>query len=143
MNPSICKSLSGILILSTMCLALHACKGQSRLCGTCPQSMETHSTRQRYAHDSVLLRDSIFVREYSRGDTVWRDRWHDLWRERVVLRTDTVWCDREVVRQLPPERYVPPLYRRCTYILLIVCLLAVLRVAYALWRGKWKGLLHR
>ena len=75
----------------------------------------------------MVLRDSIFVREYSRGDTVWRDRWHDRWRERVVVRTDTVW----------------PVYRRCTYILLIVCLLAVLRVAYALWRGKWKGLLHR
>ena len=142
MNLSICKSLSGILILSTMCLALPACKGQSRLSAACAQSQETLST-QRYAHDSVVLRDSIFVREYSRDDTVWRDRWHDRWHERVVVRTDTVWCDREVVRQLPPERYVPPVYRRCTYILLIVCLLAVLRVAYALWRGKWKGLLHK
>ena len=143
MNPSICKSLSGILILSAMCLALPACKGQSTLSAPCPLRDETHSTRQQYARDSVVLRDSIMVREYSRGDTVWCDRWHDRWRERVVLRTDTVWREREVVRQLPPERYVPPLYRRCTYILLIVCLLAALRGAYALWRGKWKRLLHR
>lgn len=35
------------------------------------------------------------------------ERWHTEWRERVVVRTDTVYRDREVVVQLPPERYVP------------------------------------
>ena len=35
------------------------------------------------------------------------ERWHTEWRERVVTRTDTVYQDREVRIQLPPERYVP------------------------------------
>jgi len=57
--------------------------------------------------DSTYHRDSIFVREYTRGDTVYLDRWRDRWRERTLTRTDTVYQDREVQIQLPPERYVP------------------------------------
>ena len=57
--------------------------------------------------DSTYHRDSIFVREYTRGDTVHLDRWRDRWRERTLTRTDTVYQDREVQIQLPPERYVP------------------------------------
>ena len=59
------------------------------------------------SQDSTYHRDSIFVREYTRGDTVYLDRWRDRWRERTLTRTDTVWQDREVQIQLPPERYVP------------------------------------
>ena len=35
------------------------------------------------------------------------ERWHTEWRERVVVKTDTVYQEREVRIQLPPERYVP------------------------------------
>lgn len=59
--------------------------------------------------DSTYHRDSIYVymREYVHGDTVYLDRWRDRWRERVVMRTDTVYETRETVVQSPPERYVP------------------------------------
>ena len=81
------------------------------------QSNDTTSFIQRSASsDTVYLRDSVFVSERMRGDTVYLTRveWRDRWRTRVER--DTVMdvrVEKEVV-QLPPERYVPPFYKRCT-----------------------------
>ena len=81
------------------------------------QSNDTTSFIQRSARvDTVYLRDSVFVSEKQRGDTVYLTRveWRDRWRTRVER--DTVMdvrVEKEVV-QLPPERYVPPSYKRCT-----------------------------
>ena len=80
-------------------------------------SNDTTSFIQRSARvDTVYLRDSVFVSEKMRGDTVYLTRveWRDRWRTRVER--DTVMdvrVEKEVV-QLPPERYVPPFYKRCT-----------------------------
>ena len=81
------------------------------------QSNDTTSFIQRSARvDTVYLRDSVFVSEKQCGDTVYLTRveWRDRWRTRVER--DTVMdvrVEKEVV-QLPPERYVPPFYKRCT-----------------------------
>ena len=81
------------------------------------QSNDTTSFIQRSARvDTVYLRDSVFVSEKQRGDTVYLTRveWRDRWRTRVER--DTVMdvrVEKEVV-QLPPKRYVPPFYKRCT-----------------------------
>ena len=81
------------------------------------QNNDTTSFIQRSASsDTVYLRDSVFVSERMRGDTVYLTRveWRDRWRTRVER--DTVMdvrVEKEVV-QLPPERYVPPFYKRCT-----------------------------
>ena len=81
------------------------------------QSNDTTSFIQRSASvDTVYLRDSVFVSEMQRGDTLYLTRveWRDRWRTRVEH--DTVMdvrVEKEVV-QLPPERYVPAFYKRCT-----------------------------
>ena len=66
--------------------------------------------------DTIYLHDSVFVREVMRGDTVYltRTEWRDRWRTRVVHDTvrHTEYVDRVVEK--PPERYVPPFYKRCT-----------------------------
>ena len=80
-------------------------------------SNDTTSFIQRSARvDTVYLRDSVFVSEKQRGDTVYLTRveWRDRWRTRVERDTVVdVRVEKEVV-QLPPERYVPPFYKRCT-----------------------------
>ena len=81
------------------------------------QSNDTTSFILRSARvDTVYLRDSVFVSEKQRGDTIYLTRveWRDRWRTRVER--DTVMdvrVEKEVV-QLPPERYVPKFYKWCT-----------------------------
>ena len=100
------------------------------------QSNDTTSFIQRSASsDTVYLRDSVFVSERMRGDTVYLTRveWRDRWRTRVER--DTVMdvrVEKEVV-QLPPERYVPKFYRWCTGLLLAILVLAIGRLALKRW----------
>ena len=42
--------------------------------------------------------------------------WHTEYRNRVVTKTDTVYQNREVEIQLPPERYVPRAVKGLAYI---------------------------
>ena len=77
--------------------------------------------------DTVVVRDSVFVSERQKGDTVYLTRveWRDRWRTRIERDTVVdVRIEKEVV-QLPPERYVPPFYKRCTIALWVIGLLAI------------------
>ena len=103
------------------------------------QSNDTTSFIQRSARvDTVYLRDSVFVSEKQRGDTVYLTRveWRDRWRTRMVhdtiVRTDSI----VQVIEHPPERYVPKFYRWCTIALWAIGILAL---GYGLlrWRVKW------
>ena len=90
-------------------------------------SLITHSSH----HDTVVVRDSVFVSERQKGDTVYLTRveWRDRWRTRIERDTVVdVRIEKEVV-QLPPERYVPPFYKRCTIALWVIGLLAIGRFA--------------
>ena len=104
------KSSTIVLALSmaTILLALPSCKSVNPCLSTIHQTIDT-----------IVMHDSVYVREVQRGDTVYLTRveWRDRWRTRVER--DTVMdvrVEKEVV-QLPPERYVPKFYRWCTGLL--------------------------
>ena len=115
------KSLTFVLVLSTVIilLALPSCKSLDTTIATSATSTASATT---HSHDTVILHDSIFVREYVAGDTVFRDRvqYRDRWRTHIVhdtiIRTDSI----TQVIEHPPERYIPPFYKRCTTILFII-----------------------
>ena len=69
----------------------------------------------------------------TRGDTVYLDHWRDRWRDRVVIRTDTVYQNKETVVQLPHERYVPRTVRWLAWIGALALFALLLRL---LWRQK-------
>ena len=86
--------------------------------------------------DTVVLRDSVFVSERQRGDTVYltRTEYRDRWRTQIVhdtiVRTDSI----VQVIEHPPERYIPPFYKRCTAIFwtLMALLLLYVLIKYRL-----------
>jgi hypothetical protein len=43
-----------------------------------------------YLRDSVVRRDSIYIREQVKGDTIYIDKYRDRWRERVRVQHDTI-----------------------------------------------------
>lgn len=77
----------------------------------------------------MVVRDSVFVSEKQRNDTVYLTRveWRDRWRTRVERDTVVdVRVEKEVVEH-PPERYVPKFYRWCTVLLFAMLALLILR----------------
>ena len=80
-----------------------------------------------HSHDTLIIRDSIFVREYIAGDTIFRDRiqYRDRWRTQIIhdtiIRTDSI----TQVIDHPPKRYIPPFYKRCTIVLWIIIALGI------------------
>ena len=77
--------------------------------------------------DTIFVRDSIFVKEYLRGDTVYltRTEYRDRWRTRVVHDTvqHTEYVDRVVEKT--PERYIPKFHKWCTGLFLAISILLI------------------
>ena len=105
-------------------LALTSCRSAAPLVSV-PRN-DSMVIRDRFVRDSVIVRDSIVVR--LKSDTVLIDRWHNLWRDRIVATTDTVYKDKLVTVQLPPERYVPWLYRVALYVCIALVLYIITRI---------------
>ena len=77
--------------------------------------------------DTVLLHDSVFIQERTKGDTVYltRTEWRDRWRTRIERDTVVdVRVEKEII-ELPPERYVPRFYKWCTGLLFAIGLWAI------------------
>ena len=95
-------------------------------------NLSTLDIRHSIHTDTVVVHDSVFVSERQRGDTVYLTRieWRDRWCTRVERDTVVdVRVEKEVV-QLPPERYVPKFYKRCTWALWIIVALAIGLLGY-------------
>ena len=100
------------------------------------QRSDTTSYVERSAtHDTIYLRDSVYVREVLKGDTVYltRTQYRDRWRTRLVH--DTI-RDTQIVEKIikqPPERYVPKFYKWCTGLLWALLLVTVIVIALKWW----------
>ena len=112
-------------------LALPSCKS---LDPTIVASATSTASASIHTTDTIIIRDSIFLREYVAGDTVFRDRiqYRDRWRTHIVhdtvLKTDSI----VQVIEHPPERFIPPFYKHCTTILFIILAAGVVWIV-----GKW------
>ena len=78
--------------------------------------------------DTVVVRDSVFVSERQKGDTVYltRTEWRDRWRTQIVH--DTIVRSDSIVQVIehPPERYIPKFYKHSTAIFWILMALLIL-----------------
>ena len=118
-----------IILVSVSCKSLESVPQITRM------DTDKHESHVLQRVDTVVVRDSVFVSERQRGDTVYltRTEWRDRWRTRVVHDTvqHTEYVDRVVEK--PPERYVPKFYRWCTGLLIAILVLAIGRLALKRW----------
>ena len=138
MKKSSSKSLIFALALSLAItlLALPSCRSHEHCSAVVQNGSELFSIVRSV--DTIVMRDSVFVSERLRGDTVYLTRveWRDRWRTRIVhdtvVKTDSI----TQVIEHPPERYIPPFYKRCTAIFWI---LMALLIIYAIVRTKFRS----
>lgn len=125
-----------MLILCMIILALPSCRSH-KYCSDALRAVQDSSALFSVARsvDTIYRHDSVYVREVQRGDTIYltrveyRDRWHTRLVHDTVRHTEYV--DRVVEK--PPERYVPPFYKRCTIALWAIIALAIGRLALKRW----------
>lgn len=95
-----------------------------------PSSAASMVSATIHTRDTIVLRDSIYIREFVKGDTVYRDRiaYRDRWRTQIIHDTITRTDSIVQVIEHPPERYVPPFYKRCTMIFWILIAAIILYI---------------
>lgn len=97
-----------LLIMIATVVVFTACKTKERVVTV---EHVTHDTTvvAREHRDSIYLHDSVFVKEWQKGDTVFVSvmQWKDRWRERIVkdtlrvVKVDSIPVPYEVVREVP------------------------------------------
>ena len=121
------KSLTLLLALSMVItiLALPSCKSLDPAIvasATSSTSAATHTHDTIVQRDTVYRHDSVIYRERTIHDTVYvtkevyRDRLHSTLNSQHSTLADTIHIVeyRDRVIEHPPERYIPPFYKRCT-----------------------------
>ena len=124
-------------------MLLPACSVEHSLTSTDNrQQLSTHVHR-----DSIYLHDSTAV-VYKLGgsnnvlsptsapcrvDTLLVHEWHTCWREKEVIRTDTVLLETTRTETVP-VRYVPSFYKYCTAFAILVLIALLLSLAWWLYK---------
>lgn len=88
-----------------------------------PASTTSHTQTNSQQHDSTyhLIKDSIVVYVYDTiapplKEGMGRSRFRTEYRDRIIIRTDTIYQDKEVIIHAPPEKYVPKTIKWLAYI---------------------------
>ena len=146
------KSATFVRVLSMGIIILVSASCSSTKSMPVVQSNDTTSFIQRSARvDTLILRDtvyrhdSIIYRERTIHDTVYitkevyRDALNSKFKIQNSTKTDTVVVTeyRDRVIEPPPERYIPPFYKRCTTIFWIMLSMGVVYII-GKWYMKWR-----
>lgn len=125
-----------ILVLLLMSLIVTSCKTVAPIVTT-PHN-DSVVIKYEFKHDSVYLDRAHYM--YLKGDTVFV---HDTVTQKYfqnVFKTDTIYKDKEVVIEHPPEKYVPPFYKWCAGILISLIIVIIIywgvRIAKAIYLRK-------
>ena len=133
-----------MLILCIMCLMSVGCKS---LDPAIVASAASSASAATHTHDTLILRDTVYrhdsviYRERTIHDTVYvtkevyRDRLHSTLNSQLSTLADTIHIVeyRDRVIEHPPERYIPPFYKRCTllfWLILATCALYMIGKIY-------------
>ena len=127
MKKSFLKSLTILLVLSMAMtiLVLPSCKSLEPAIvasATSSASAATHTHDTLILRDTLYRHDSVIYRERTIHDTVYitkevyRDALNSKFKIQNSTKTDTIHNTQYITQTIehPPERYIPPFYKRCT-----------------------------
>ena len=133
--------------MATILLALPSCRSLDPAIvasATSSASAATHTHDTLILRDTIYRHDSVIYRERTIHDTVYitkevyRDRLHSTLTAQHSTLADTIHIVeyRDRVIEHPPERYIPPFYKRCT---LLFWLILVTSALYMIGKFYLKG----
>lgn len=108
---------------------------------TTDQYHQKDSVRVEYVTklDSIYLyeKDSIWIKE--KGDTIFVDKWHLRYKDKIVEVRDSIYIDRLQIDSISvamevPVRYVPKFYKGCTWAFWIILVLVLLWIVWKLFK---------
>ena len=137
------KSLTFVLALSmaTILFALPSCKSLDSVQCTIDSvhhnsvsQLSTVNSHLSTVHDSIVYRERIVHDTVFITKEVYRDKQLSTLNSQLSTIADTIHVVeyRDRVVDHPPERYIPPFYKRCTIILWIILAAGVMWIV-----GKW------
>ena len=137
MKRSSLKSLTFVLALSmaTILLALPSCKSLDSVQCTIDSvhhnsvsQLSTLNSQLSTVHDSIVYRERIVHDTVFITKEVYRDKQLSTLNSQLSTIADTIHVVeyRDRVVEHPPERYIPPFYKRCTIVLWILISLSIL-----------------
>ena len=116
-------------ILFVFIIVLASCRSVSSV-----QEVRSSDVQKFRSVDTIVMHDSVFIYERTKGDTVYltRTEWRERWRTQIVHDTirDTQYITQTIEK--PPVRYIPKFYRWCT-----IALLAIGLSVIGYWLLKW------
>lgn len=123
------KTIQIFIVTIIAALAVSGCKTKQVVV---PTVHFRDSTKIVYTRDSVYLHDSVFVAQYQKGDTVYRDRVRTKYLYKYVGRTDTVAIERrDTVKIATPVAQSLTMYQRmAARWFSIVCALLIVLLAW-------------
>ena len=136
MKRSSSKSLTFALALSmaTILLALPSCKSLDSVQCTIDSvhhnsvsQLSTLNSQLSTVHDSIVYRERIVHDTVFITKEVYRDKQLSTLNSQLSTIADTIHVVeyRDRVVEHPPERYIPPFYKRCTIVLWIIIALGI------------------
>ena len=136
MKRSSLKSLTFVLALSmaTILLALPSCKSLDSVQCTIDSvhhnsvsQLSTVNSHLSTVHDSIVYRERIVHDTVFITKEVYRDKQLSTLNSQLSTIADTIHVVeyRDRVVEHPPERYIPPFYKRCTIVLWIIIALGI------------------
>ena len=136
MKRSSSKSLTFVLALSmaTILLALPSCKSIDSVQCTIDSihhnsvsQLSTLNSQLSTVHDSIVYRERIVHDTVFITKEVYRDKQLSTVNSQLSTIADTIHVVeyRDRVVEHPPERYIPPFYKRCTIVLWIIIALGI------------------
>ena len=127
--------------MATILLALPSCKSLDSVQCTIDSvhhnsvsQLSTVNSHLSTVHDSIVYRERIVHDTVFITKEVYRDKQLSTLNSQLSTIADTIHVVeyRDRVVEHPPERYIPPFYKRCTTILFIILAAGVVCIV-----GKW------
>lgn len=121
--------MTRLIALLAVIAILSSCKSHERLVAA-TTSDTVYITK--YSHDSIHITDSVYVREYMRGDTVYitKDRWRTQYKDKII--NDTVYVSNKEYVTIKEKEPIPLWKEILIYYsaFVIVALLAIIVVLF-------------